>query len=224
MASRRSTESRKLTRQSKGSGWFVGGCTDGSYSDPVCRKSCTGDGQTWIEYNLTEQLWHCCGSSGCNGTPTAETFQAVAPEQWSAVPSLQTSSASAVAGDATVTATATATATPKSNDTGLVAGVAVVAVIAGLALVACLAFLLLWRKAVNRRRSTEQDVLRQREQGDTQKQESKQQQSPYAETAYHETAVASPYPLYKPPVQASIPRGELGGDDGVGELAASRSP
>jgi len=24
-----------------GSGWFVGGCTDGNYADPVCRTSCS---------------------------------------------------------------------------------------------------------------------------------------------------------------------------------------
>ncbi|KAK1093879.1 hypothetical protein LTR48_001437 [Friedmanniomyces endolithicus] len=46
-----------------GDEWFVGGCTDRTYGDPVCRGSCTGDYQTWIFYNATASKWQCCGNS-----------------------------------------------------------------------------------------------------------------------------------------------------------------
>ncbi|KAK1050092.1 hypothetical protein LTR74_017137 [Friedmanniomyces endolithicus] len=48
-----------------GNEWFVGGCTDRTYGDPVCRGNCTGDDQTWIFYNATASKWQCCGNKHC---------------------------------------------------------------------------------------------------------------------------------------------------------------
>ncbi|KAK3622161.1 hypothetical protein LTR22_024924 [Elasticomyces elasticus] len=79
-----------------GNDWFVGGCTDGTYGDPVCRGSCTGDYQTWIFYNATVSKWQCCGNSACGTVTSTEQFQAIAPNRWTAVPSMQTSSSAAL--------------------------------------------------------------------------------------------------------------------------------
>jgi len=132
------------------------------------------------------------------------------------VPSLQSSSAGSGTAGANATITATATPEPKS-DTGLIAGIAVVAVIAGLALVASLAFLLLWRKAVSGRKSAEQEAHPQQGADKKAQMQQGQGQGHYSEPVYHETA-PSPYG-YKPAVQPTYVRGELGGDDGVRELS-----
>ncbi|KAK1810847.1 hypothetical protein LTR12_014806 [Friedmanniomyces endolithicus] len=78
-----------------GNEWFVGGCTDRTYGDPVCRGSCTGDDQTWIFYNATASKWQCCGNSACGTVTSTEQFQAIMPNQWTAVPTVQTSSSTA---------------------------------------------------------------------------------------------------------------------------------
>ncbi|KAF2716044.1 hypothetical protein K431DRAFT_308099 [Polychaeton citri CBS 116435] len=154
---------------SGGSGWFVGGCTDPTYKDPVCRTSCTGDSQTWIQYNYTQQLWHCCGDAGCTGTPTSETFQGVPPASWSAVPSTAIPFGDAQESGAT-TSLVTVTATPSSSassgsslSTGAIAGIAVLAVLLGIALIAALTFLILWRKKTALHRNAQHDFMRQQQ-------------------------------------------------------------
>lgn len=106
--------------------------------------SVAGDAQTWIVYNYTEGLWHCCGDDGCTGTTTSETFEAVPPSLWSAEPSTQTSSATHIS----------ATASAEHNGTdgtglspGTKIGIGVSAAIAGLSILASVIFFVLWRRS-----------------------------------------------------------------------------
>lgn len=84
--------------------WYVGGCTDENYNDPMCRNDCSkfgqfdtfliswnrwlincvaGDKQTYITYNNSQSQWQCCGKDGCEETsPTDETFKAISPSDW----------------------------------------------------------------------------------------------------------------------------------------------
>lgn len=68
---------------------------------------------TWIQYNKTQNLWQCCGDNVCIGTVTGETFSAIAPSQWSAVPSLQ--STTSFSASATATFASSRTASPSST-------------------------------------------------------------------------------------------------------------
>jgi hypothetical protein len=111
-----------------------------------------GDAQTWIQYNNTEELWHCCGSNGCTGIPTPETFQAVAPSQWSALPSTSTAQSSSTT-SITYTLTTTTPSSPsplsagnESLSIGAKAGIGATAAIAGVAMILAIVFLILWRK------------------------------------------------------------------------------
>lgn len=117
------------------------------------------DGETWIQYNQTADLWHCCGDSGCDGTVTSETFKAVAPVSWTAVASTQSATASKTA-SSTSTRTATASATTAAggkgnkhkNDkdsglsTGAIAGIVVACGVAGVTLIVAIVIWLLWRR------------------------------------------------------------------------------
>lgn len=104
------------------------------------------DSQTWIVYNYTEGLWHCCGDDGCTGTPTSQTFEAVPPSLWSAVPSSPTSRPSTPRSSATASAEQDGT-----GETGLSSsakiGIGVSAAIAGLAILASVVFFVLWRRS-----------------------------------------------------------------------------
>ena len=57
--------------------------------------SLAGDAQTWIRWDNSASAWQCCGDDGCDGTPTDETFNAISPARYSAVPSVPTSASSA---------------------------------------------------------------------------------------------------------------------------------
>ncbi|EMD01304.1 hypothetical protein BAUCODRAFT_205161 [Baudoinia panamericana UAMH 10762] len=72
-------------QQEGGSGWYVGGCTDANYGDPVCRSDCTMLGNTWIQWNSTKVEWQCCGNGACNGSPTNQFFSAVSPSAWTSI-------------------------------------------------------------------------------------------------------------------------------------------
>ncbi len=109
-----------LTNGSVGYSYYVGGCTDPNYSDPVCRMDCSessafarlsyclqyhyrandtkaSDYQTYVQWDLSVSAWRCCGDSGCTtGTPTSETFQADSPQQFVAVPSALTTMSSSI--------------------------------------------------------------------------------------------------------------------------------
>ncbi|KAK4543676.1 hypothetical protein LTR36_005321 [Oleoguttula mirabilis] len=146
-------------------GWYVGGCTDATYGDPVCRTSCTDDDQTYIEYDQTDGVWQCCGNSGCgNGVTSDETFTAIAQSDWTALPLSQTSTAAATTTLSTTSSSVssitssgiTATSTPTSSSTGragtgglstgVQAGIGVACGIAGLSIVAAITFWVLWRR------------------------------------------------------------------------------
>jgi hypothetical protein len=128
-----------------------------------------GDAETWIQYNNTEGLWHCCGSNGCTGIPTSETFQAVAPSQWSALPSTSTQSSS------TISTTTTPSSSPSPSSTrneglsiGAKAGIGVTATIAGVAIILAIVFLGLWRKAHSRYQGMSHEMARQQQQASPQ--------------------------------------------------------
>ncbi|KAM0705972.1 hypothetical protein Q7P35_007332 [Cladosporium inversicolor] len=127
--------------------YYVGGCTDDTYRDPVCRTSCTSDGATWIQWNSNTEVWECCGDSGCNGSSPSETFSAIARASWSPVKTAQQSSTSA-------TSTNTNSARPDESadmsgsislSTGAQAGIGVACGLFGLAVVLAMGLLMIKR-------------------------------------------------------------------------------
>ncbi|CAK4031565.1 Hypothetical predicted protein [Lecanosticta acicola] len=139
-----------------GTGWFLGGCTDGSYNDPICAKACTDFGTTWIQYNNSEQLWHCCGNDDCGqpNTPSNETFQAVAQTAWSALPSTATSTASTATATGTNGASQTSNASSNNDSdnsssglsTGAQAGIGVGVAVGAIVVITAFAFWFLRRR------------------------------------------------------------------------------
>ncbi|KAK3114035.1 hypothetical protein LTR53_008045 [Teratosphaeriaceae sp. CCFEE 6253] len=128
---------------------------------------------TFAIYNSSAHQWDCCGEGGCNGTVTGETFSAIAPSQWSAVPTTATNSANVAAtvsvpspssaSTSTTTSVAssttpvsTATTTPTSSpqpatkgtslSTGAKAGIAIAIVVVVLAVIAAAVFLTLRKR------------------------------------------------------------------------------
>ena len=77
------------------------------------------DGETWIQYNSQDNLWRCCGDSGCNCTVTSETFTAVNPGAWTAVASTQAIatviSSSTIASSVSATQSVGETVAPSTN-------------------------------------------------------------------------------------------------------------
>ncbi|KAK0926454.1 hypothetical protein LTR48_003283 [Friedmanniomyces endolithicus] len=187
-----------------GDEWFVGGCTDRTYGDPVCRASCTGDYQTWIFYNATASKWQCCGNSACGIVTSTEQFQAITPIQWTAVPSVQTSSSAASGtasplipssvsstSNASTSASTSSIVSSNSNNssnnsgsslsTGAQAGIGVACAAAGIGI---LAALLLW---ISRSRKSARD----RQDGEARWQSQQQQptrQTPRSAAWYYERA------------------------------------
>ena len=123
--------------------------------------------QTWIVYNNTEGLWHCCGDKGCTGIPKNETFQAVAPSQWSALPSAATSTHLVTLTTSSLTSLASSPSsstslvsspslkpgqeirkTGQGTNTGVKIGIGVASTVAGLAIMAAMFLFILWRKKV----------------------------------------------------------------------------
>ena len=150
-----------------------------------------GDAETWIQYNNTEGLWHCCGSNGCTGIPTSETFQAVAPSQWSALPSTSMTQSSS-----TISTTTTPSSSPSPSSTGneglstgAKAGIGVTAAIAGVAIILALVFLGLWRKARSRHQRMSYEMAGQ------------QQQAPPEGGMYHGGFIKPPFsqPMHTSP-------------------------
>ncbi|WPG99202.1 Hypothetical protein R9X50_00201300 [Acrodontium crateriforme] len=150
--------------------FYLGGCTDSTYADPVCRPDCSGDSQTWVKWNVSEKLWHCCGDNGClGGAVTPTTFTGISPQNWSALPKDQIVTSSSSSSSATTPATATATPTTSVSQTpsataspstspssgaglssGAVAGIGVACGVAGLALIAGVVFLFIRNRRKNR--------------------------------------------------------------------------
>ena len=50
-------------------------------------KCAAGDKQPFISWSDKKDKWQCCGDYGCDGVVTGETFDAVSPSKWSAIPS-----------------------------------------------------------------------------------------------------------------------------------------
>ncbi|KAI6794109.1 hypothetical protein KC363_g5000 [Hortaea werneckii] len=132
-------------------GLYVGGCTDGTYSDPVCRTTCTGDGATWFQWNQTTEVYHCCGHNACIGTVTDEAFSATPPDEWEPFARLTTTTSSpAAAPTATVTVQVTSHVGNGKLSTGAQAGIGTACGAAGTGAVCALAFLLLKRRRLSR--------------------------------------------------------------------------
>lgn len=130
-----------------------------------------GDAATWIQYNNTEGLWHCCGSNGCTGIPTSESFQAVAPSQWSALPSTSTAQSSSTTSSTTTTPSSSLSPSSTGNEglsIGAKAGIGVTATIAGVAIILAIVFLGLWRKARSRHQGMPHEIAGQQQQASPQ--------------------------------------------------------
>ncbi|KAI6888044.1 hypothetical protein KC360_g2073 [Hortaea werneckii] len=131
-------------------GLYVGGCADGTYSDPVCRTTCTGDGATWFQWNQTTEVYHCCGHNACIGTVTDEAFSATPPDEWEPFARLTTTTSSpAAAPTATVTVQVTSHVGNGKLSTGAQAGIGTACGAAGTGAVCALAFLLLKRRRLS---------------------------------------------------------------------------
>ncbi|KAI7237588.1 hypothetical protein KC330_g3078 [Hortaea werneckii] len=152
-------------------GFYVGGCTDGTYSDPVCRTTCSeiylpitpiprlegfadghvaGDGATWFQWNDTTEVYHCCGHYACIGTVTDEAFSATPPDEWEPFARLATTTGSPTAAPtATVTVQATSHVRNSRLSTGAQAGIGTACGLAGAGVVCALAFLLLKRRRLS---------------------------------------------------------------------------
>ncbi|RMY48926.1 hypothetical protein D0865_07807 [Hortaea werneckii] len=165
-------------------GLYVGGCTDGTYSDPVCRTTCSeislpitsisrlegfadghvaGDGATWFQWNETTEVYHCCGHNACIGTVTDDAFSATPPDEWEPFARLATTTSSpAAVPTATVTVQATSHVQGSRLSTGAQAGIGTACGVAGAGVVCALAFLLLKRRRSSgvqgRRRSHSQSL------------------------------------------------------------------
>jgi hypothetical protein len=150
-----------------------------------------GDAETWIQYNNTEGLWHCCGSNGCTGIPTSESFQAVAPSQWSALPSTSTTQSSSTTSTTTTPSSSTSPSSTGNEDLsiGAKAGIGVTAAIAGVAIILALVFLGLWRKAHSRHQRMSYEMAGQ------------QQQAPPEGGMYHGGFIKPPFsqPMHTSP-------------------------
>ncbi|KAI6831842.1 hypothetical protein KC367_g5790 [Hortaea werneckii] len=131
-------------------GLYVGGCTDGTYSDPVCRTTCTGDGATWFQWNETTEVYHCCSHNACIGTVTDEAFSATPPDEWEPFARVATTTSSPAAAP---TATVIVQVTPHVRNgrlsTGAQAGIGTACGVAGTGAVCALAFLLLKRRRLS---------------------------------------------------------------------------
>ncbi|GAB1736912.1 hypothetical protein NU219Hw_g8937t1 [Hortaea werneckii] len=131
-------------------GLYVGGCTDGTYSDPVCRTTCTGDGATWFQWNETTEVYHCCGHNACIGTVTDEAFSATPPDMWEPFARLATTNSSPEAAPtATVTIQANSHVKDSRLSTGAQAGIGTACGVVGAGVVCGLAFLLLKRRRLS---------------------------------------------------------------------------
>ncbi|KAI7157777.1 hypothetical protein KC349_g5374 [Hortaea werneckii] len=142
-------------------GLYVGGCTDGTYSDPVCRTTCTGDGATWFQWNETTEVYHCCGHNACIGTVTDEAFSATPPDEWEPFARLATTTSSpAPAATATVTVQATSQVQDGRLSTSAQAGIGTACGVAGAGVVCALTFLLLRRRRLSGRGRKNRSLLR----------------------------------------------------------------
>lgn len=68
----------------KSSGYYIGGCTDETYSDPICSRHCSNNIRPDIVYNSTTELWACCSTPSTDkdcAKPGNETFQATPLDQ-----------------------------------------------------------------------------------------------------------------------------------------------
>ena len=155
-----------------------------------------GDAETWIQYNNTEELWHCCGNNGCTGIPTSETFQAVAPSQWSALPSTSIAQSSSTTSSTYTPTTTNPSSSPSPSSTGneglsigAKAGIGATAAIAGVAIILATVFLGLWRKAHSRHQGMPHEIAGQ------------QQQAPPQSRMYHGGFIKSPFsqPMHTSP-------------------------
>ena len=123
--------------------YYVGSCTDPTYTDPSCPQQCTDQQEPDIVFSNTTNLWSCC--NGNCPDPSSETFSASAPAAllqatmtpWTAVPTASSAATSTWNfGDIGATATAASTSYPTSSytstdnsspgpDAGSIVGIAV---------------------------------------------------------------------------------------------------
>lgn len=132
-------------------GYYMGGCTDRSYSAASCPTSCSDLRLPDVVYNQTTKIWHCCGL--INGfvrcdTPTDETFSAPAPSALSVTfsvgPTPVTAASSPSSTSPTTSPSASQTSGPQATGGGLSggakAGIGAGCAIVGVAIIGLLAW------------------------------------------------------------------------------------
>ncbi|KAE9367703.1 hypothetical protein N431DRAFT_561598 [Stipitochalara longipes BDJ] len=92
--------------------YYMGGCTDPTFSSPACAPQCSDLEAPDVVYNETTQIWHCCGIT--NGSircdlPTDETFTALAPSLLSATFTVAATPSTAAASPSSTSSTTTTT-------------------------------------------------------------------------------------------------------------------
>ena len=128
--------------------------------------------ETYIQWNYTLDVWECCGDNGCNGTVTIDTFSALPPSQWSAIPTdaatslsqsstlasqISTSGSTTMVTTASISSSTTASQTGSKSKgggaltTGDKAGMGVAIGIAGIAFIAAVFAIALWRRERSRK-------------------------------------------------------------------------
>ena len=102
--------------------YYIGSCTDPTYTDPNCPQQCTDQKVPDVVFLNTTNLWSCC--NGNCADPSSETFNASAPAAllqatltpWTAVPTATGAASSAWNfGDIWASATAAPSSYPTSN-------------------------------------------------------------------------------------------------------------
>ncbi|KAK3722995.1 hypothetical protein LTR37_002141 [Vermiconidia calcicola] len=216
-----------MTNGSTGYGYFVGGCTDPNYRDPVCRMECTGDSQTWIQWDNSVSAWRCCGDDGCDGSPTTETFQASPPQRFVAVASAMsttssTASATSSSRPASSSSSSSASASPTLTDTGsggglssgAVAGIAVAGAVVGLALVGAVLWFCWRRRKADRKQNQAAPEASWQQQDSPHQYMATPQSQGYDYYPEEGARKEAPMPPSEMPVEGHS-RAELGGDTAV---------
>ncbi|MCJ1470224.1 hypothetical protein MMC07_008869 [Pseudocyphellaria aurata] len=99
-------------------GYYIGGCSDSSYSDPACSQHCVYRSYSDIVYNRTSELWACCQIShktdlNCD-VGTGQHFKATPPDQMREISVLSASTTPSSATSSPQTSTA-ATSSPQTS-------------------------------------------------------------------------------------------------------------
>ncbi|KFY53720.1 hypothetical protein V497_08286 [Pseudogymnoascus sp. VKM F-4516 (FW-969)] len=107
-------------RVENASGFYLGGCTDPTFQDPLCAGQCSESLTSDIVYNPSTNLWSCCGYP--NGTkscqdPTSDTFLAISPDKFPGTAILSSTPSSSSSSSSSSTPLSTPSSTTPSTST-----------------------------------------------------------------------------------------------------------